>query len=302
MSEFIEPITIGREFNPGYKFQLYYDFDGSKLKQTDKFEAYTIIHVTEGIGYLNIGDLKVLVSAPCICYFNQKELPQLTLDTDLKYGTLFFHPQIVNNIFDYDVLTVEFVNTIQDAYLLRPFVERNDSFKGIIRIDHSVSKRITTLMDDIGRELEVQKNEFWPCRSRAAFLELLVLTGRLYENHSADKELVLRNFNENISDLIEYLHTNYYKKITIEELARMFHNNRTTLNAQFRKATGCSIIEYLNFIRIQVACSMLRNTTLPVREIYLRVGFKDDTNFLRMFKKHIKCSPSEYRQKHCWII
>jgi AraC family L-rhamnose operon regulatory protein RhaS len=302
MSEFKEPITIGKEFHPGYKLQLYHDYNGSKLKEVDKFEVYSIIHVVEGIGYLNIGNLKVLVSAPCICYFNQKELPQLTLDSDLKYVALYFHPLIINNTFNYDAITVEFVNTAQDAYLLRPFVERNDSFKGIIRIDHSISKRISSLINDIGRELDSQKDAFWPCRSRSVFFELLILTGRLYDTRSKDKELILNNLNEDISDLIEYLHTNYHRKITIGELTKIYSNNRTTLNAQFKEATGCSIIEYLNYIRIQVACSLLRNTTLPVYDIYLRVGFKDDTNFLRMFKKHIKCSPSDYRQRHCWMI
>lgn len=297
----MEPVTIGKEFYEGYRLRLYYDCDGSKLKDTGKFESYAIIHIKEGIGYVSVGDSKVLICAPCICCFNEKELCHLLLDAGLKCDVLYFHPLIINNAFNYDNITDEFTSAVQDAYLLKSFVEHS-SFDGIIRIDHSVSKRISSLITDVGRELNCQRDTFWPCRSRAIFLELLVLTGRLFDNHSISKNLVLNNVSEEISELLAYLHTNYHNKITISELTKMYHINRTTLNTKFKEATGCSVIEYLNYIRIQVACSMLRNTTLPVYDIYLRVGFKDETNFVRMFKKHNKCSPSEYRQNNCCVI
>jgi len=107
---------------------------------------------------------------------------------------------------------------------------------------------------------------------------------------------------DDIGQVIQYLHTNYQDKITINELTRLYHTNRTTLNLKFKEVTKSSIIEYLNNLRIQLACSILRNTTLPVREITTRVGFKDESHFGRIFKKHINCSPSKYRQQNCWMV
>jgi AraC-like DNA-binding protein len=66
---------------------------------------------------------------------------------------------------------------------------------------------------------------------------------------------------------------------------------------KFRSSTGTSIIEYLVKLRIKIASTMLRDTMLPVSEILDRVGFNDSVHFIRMFKKHIGCTPSEYREK-----
>jgi transcriptional regulator GlxA family with amidase domain len=102
--------------------------------------------------------------------------------------------------------------------------------------------------------------------------------------------------------LISYLHTNYMEKISINKLAKLFCTNRTTLADFFRRNTGDSIIAHLIKIRIDVACLMLRNTELPVAEITRRTGFNDLTHFARMFKKKMNQTPSEYREKYCWML
>lgn len=44
----------------------------------------------------------------------------------------------------------------------------------------------------------------------------------------------LNNDSSEINDVIIYLHTNYQSRITINDLTKNFHINRTTLSEKFR--------------------------------------------------------------------
>jgi AraC family L-rhamnose operon regulatory protein RhaS len=59
---------------------------------------------------------------------------------------------------------------------------------------------------------------------------------------------------------------------------------------------------YLMKLRLYIASQLLRDTTLPITEIYERVGFNDPAHFGRQFRKHYGTSPSEYRRQYNWLI
>ena len=54
--------------------------------------------------------------------------------------------------------------------------------------------------------------------------------------------------------------------------------------------------EYLIQRRIEAACHDLKHTEATVKEIATGAGFTDEKNLFRMFKKHYKMTPSDYRK------
>lgn len=88
----------------------------------------------------------------------------------------------------------------------------------------------------------------------------------------------------------------FYLNETALELTKEFHTNRNTLSKKFKKETGLSLIEYILKLRINVACMLLRDTSLPVSEIMERVGFVDISHWGRAFKKYTGYSPTEYKK------
>jgi AraC family L-rhamnose operon regulatory protein RhaS len=80
-------------------------------------------------------------------------------------------------------------------------------------------------------------------------------------------------------------------------LCERFAINRTSLNELFRKQTGQPIIQYLIALRIRFACVLLRDTTLPIKEVVARTGFSDVINFNRTFKKRTARTPVAYRRE-----
>jgi transcriptional regulator GlxA family with amidase domain len=66
---------------------------------------------------------------------------------------------------------------------------------------------------------------------------------------------------------------------------------------RFRKATGCSPIEYVQGIRIEYAKQALEESDDPVEEICRRCGYEDTSFFRRVFKRTTALTPANYRRK-----
>ncbi len=69
-----------------------------------------------------------------------------------------------------------------------------------------------------------------------------------------------------------------------------------TLKRRFKAATGISLIEYLQNIRIEHGKHLLETTVLAVEEISADVGYSDVSFFRRLFKRLVGLTPAAYRQ------
>lgn len=63
----------------------------------------------------------------------------------------------------------------------------------------------------------------------------------------------------------------------------------------FREAMGAPVFEFINRVRIQKACGLLKRSELSVIEIALSVGYNNVSFFNRYFRKVMNMSPREYR-------
>ena len=69
-----------------------------------------------------------------------------------------------------------------------------------------------------------------------------------------------------------------------------------TLKRRFKAATGSSLIEYLQNLRIEEAKRQLESGGMPVDEISAEVGYSDTSFFRRLFKRLAGLTPSHYRR------
>ena len=116
------------------------------------------------------------------------------------------------------------------------------------------------------------------------------------QNHTSPESAVIKYRHQLIPDCIEYLKENYSKKVTIEELSNNFFLSKSYLSSLFKKATGSGVVEYLQHIRIERACELLTDTSLPITEISFQVGYTDYRFFNKSFKKITGVTAHEYRK------
>ena len=96
----------------------------------------------------------------------------------------------------------------------------------------------------------------------------------------------------------EYIEANYPNKITVDELARQLHLTRRTLERRFKKCTHCSVIEYLQKVRIEASKKELETSRKSIDEIIFEVGYSDSQTFRDIFKRVTGTTPVEYKHRY----
>lgn len=92
-----------------------------------------------------------------------------------------------------------------------------------------------------------------------------------------------------------WLQDNLSKPSLLLEMAKNLGTNKRTLNRRFKKATGTTPSSYLNEVRMNFACDLLKNTDLSVLEVAHFSGYKDNSWFAARFKRWSGSTPGAYR-------
>jgi two-component system response regulator YesN len=66
----------------------------------------------------------------------------------------------------------------------------------------------------------------------------------------------------------------------------------------FKQQTGMTFSEYRVLRRVENACRMLLDHRLRISEVAYACGFGSVPYFIRAFRRHQGCSPSQYRARH----
>ena len=99
-----------------------------------------------------------------------------------------------------------------------------------------------------------------------------------------------------INEIIKYVSDNYLEKITIDELAFLFRTNRATLCKEFRRATGKTLVEFINEKKFEKAKRKILTTEATFTKIAEEMKFESIHYFTRFFKKMSGMTPKEFRR------
>lgn len=95
-----------------------------------------------------------------------------------------------------------------------------------------------------------------------------------------------------------YIEGRYPEKISVEALADRYTLGRRTLERRFRHATGHSIVEYMQRIRVEAAKKQLESSRKSVAQVMFDVGYNDTKAFREVFNKYCGMSPAGYRERY----
>ena len=94
----------------------------------------------------------------------------------------------------------------------------------------------------------------------------------------------------------QWLGEHYRETGAIKQIVELASIPERTLKRRFKAATGNSLIEYLQNLRIEAAKQLLESGQLPVDEISVEVSYEDPSFFRRLFKRRTGLTPSQYRR------
>ena len=101
-----------------------------------------------------------------------------------------------------------------------------------------------------------------------------------------------------IEALITLMKADLRRMLPISRMAQSVNLSPTRLSCLFKAETGSPPARYLRQMRMQVAATLLVETFLSVKEIMAHVGIKDESHFVRDFKRITGMTPMQYRKQY----
>lgn len=204
----------------------------------------------------------------------------------LRTGNFLFIPRGEIRQFYYDNKKCLHLYTLKLDYSL----DKGKSVAQSLYKTFSISKniRIAELFDEIA--------EVWRNEGRGHYLMSKAISLRLlYEIVYRTKHEGVDDHKDNRVEIIkDYIYTHYKREINVKEIADMLNLNANYLGSYFKKETGYSIREYMNYIRINQAKDLLSTGKYSVSYVADYCGYRDVYYFSKIFKDMEGVPPSVF--------
>lgn len=95
----------------------------------------------------------------------------------------------------------------------------------------------------------------------------------------------------------QYINKHLNRVLHIRELADQACMSEPNFYRIFRQTFGMTPVDYINQQRIALASRLLRTTNRCLADISMECGFNNLTYFMKLFRREIGLSPSQYRKQ-----
>jgi AraC-like DNA-binding protein len=96
--------------------------------------------------------------------------------------------------------------------------------------------------------------------------------------------------------VLSYIGKNLANELRESDLAQLAGQSVSAFSRYFRRHTGLPFVQYVNRMRINLACQLLTDDELSVTDICFKAGFNNLSNFNRQFLAVKGMAPSKFRR------
>ena len=255
------------DFNLGRRFQR---------------QFWKITLITEGSGYFVAGDRKFPFRKNTLIIVHPKELT--TWDISGRKIMLY------NILFDNTMIPAE-LKQLDDPFRMQQiFSPELDSETAAPWQIMSAGRNICSLIRTIHREFE--SNELnREAMLRLYFHQLLLLlirqSERKFRRHPEWTALYVQ----------EHIRKNYTSDISLRQIALELHLSPERLCRLYKAHFGHTIREEIHALRIRKVCELLKDRRMTVAEAARLAGFRDLSNFHRVFRSCKEATPHQFRRR-----
>ncbi len=163
-----------------------------------------------------------------------------------------------------------------------------------------IYKNKDSLIENIGLTLLAEADSAAPSGKSYTDSLIQTLTLHLLKNYSTAKS-VAENTSGGLSGyklrrVQEFINANLEEDLSLAEIAAVADLSQFHFARAFRTSTGATPQQYLMKQRIERAKELLAENDLPIIEISLRTGFKNQSHFTTLFRKYTKFTPKLWRE------
>lgn len=287
LKELKEFVKHGSSLFPLDIYDCYFEI-GDLLVPYHWHNEIEIIYVEKGSINININSKTNILNEGEIIFINSEDLHQINSfnNTVSRYYALVFSPEL---------LSFESNDYCQISYI-KPLLNQSLKLPQNIDKNKDYSIKVINLFKEILEEYKSQ--DFgWYLNIKICLYKLLSIFAR--EKLLIEINSDLRNISykeAQIKKAIEYIHTNFNKKIYIDDIASTIGLNTQYFCRFFKSIIGKTPIEYINRYRINVASEYLQKNDASIIEVCFKVGFENQSYFIKLFKEYNNMTPLEYKK------
>ncbi|MDD2973050.1 MAG: AraC family transcriptional regulator [Lachnospiraceae bacterium] len=202
-----------------------------------------------------------------------------------------------NTISRWEYLFVDVENFLHDVYRDNPLFAE-DLIKRINSRPNFISEKENA---DLGRMIlnicdEMRyKQEFYVETVRGMLQSLLLGIARINKTTGTDKIRNQMTSITQIAEALDYVSYNFHKEITIGELAGICHMSETHFRRLFERNMNMTPVDYVNLVRVQMACEYMKKHQDPMETVAIKCGFQTTSTFNRNFKKTLGITPYQWK-------
>ncbi|WP_424767005.1 AraC family transcriptional regulator [Paenibacillus sp. sgz302251] len=243
--------------------------------------ALEINYIEQGSGYYLINGSRYDFHQGDIVLINSNDLHRAFETKELVMSIMMF---------DSAYLALE---QRYDPELLSPFREIGMRFDNVLERDHGMLVRLGAMLSEMAAEFE-RKEPHYEAVVRAQLIQFLAFVNRYFAKKGASGALQMRGM-EIIRGVLRAIEEAVAYPWTLKELADAAHLSPSRFSALFVQVVGTSPMDYLIQLRLSQAVYLLESSDKKIIEVAEECGFRNLSNFNRLFKQHIGKLPSELR-------
>lgn len=95
----------------------------------------------------------------------------------------------------------------------------------------------------------------------------------------------------------QYVLDNVDKRIFLQSVADAVSISPGYLSALFKKTYGMNLVDFINKVKCERACELIKEGSYRIYEISYRLGFENAYYFTRVFKRNIGLTPTAYQKQ-----
>lgn len=167
-----------------------------------------------------------------------------------------------------------------------------------VMLDARTRRRMASICNSLLKEFESGHDPERDIMIRTKLTEALLVFSRAARQKVADASFEPLEHHTEMSTIkliLQYVHAHYTDDLTLGSTSELFHVSASYISRLFKKFTGKGFLEYVHFLRVERAATLLCHTQNSITDIAYEVGFGSLRTFTRVFCKCIGLSASEYR-------
>jgi AraC family transcriptional regulator len=176
--------------------------------------------------------------------------------------------------------------------LLTYLIESGNQGRHEVPLDKTTAERIRYILARLCQEREEVPGYAAALKAGLQTMFLALMRDPFHHKHFARNVIAPK---ERFSRVFDFLQNHFPEPVSVAEAAKIAGLSRSHFHVLFQSAAGMTFTAYVNKLRLEMACQLLRDTHRSITDIALSSGFDQLPHFYRCFRKHTGFPPGKYR-------